>query len=44
MWYLVLAAVILAMVYAYSIRGDIKVAPKSGCNSCPHSKVHEKTD
>jgi hypothetical protein len=35
-----LAAVVL---YAYSIRGDIKVAPKSGCNSCPN-RVHEKTD
>lgn len=36
MWYIILALVAAAVLYAYSIRGDIKIAPKSGCGSCPH--------
>lgn len=35
MWYLILALVAAAILYAYSIRGDIKVASKTGCGSCP---------
>ena len=39
---MILALVVLAAVvfYAYSIRNTIKVAPKSGCGSCPH-KINE---
>lgn len=44
MWMIGLAILVAIVFYAYSIRGDIKVVPKSGCNSCPHSQVHEKTD
>jgi len=44
MWMIALAVLAAVVLYAYSIRGDIKVVPKSGCNSCPHSKGHEKID
>jgi len=43
MWILALALLAAAVFYAYTIRGDIKVAPKPGCSTCPHAK-HEKTD
>ena len=36
MWYLALAVLAAIVFYAYTIRGDIKVAQKSGCGSCPH--------
>lgn len=36
MWMLGLAILAAVVLYAYSIRSDIKVAPKSGCGSCPH--------
>jgi hypothetical protein len=44
MWILLLALVAGAVVYAYSIRNTIQVASKPGCSSCPHAKMHEKTD
>ena len=44
MWLLGLALLAAVVVYMYSIRGDIKVAPKPGCSSCPHKQGHEKTD
>lgn len=37
MWMLALAILALAAYYAYSIRDTIKVAPKTGCNSCPQA-------
>jgi hypothetical protein len=40
MWMLALAIFALVAYYAYSIKDTIKVAPKSGCNSCPN-KVKE---
>jgi hypothetical protein len=44
MWMIALALLAAVVFYAYTIRGDIKVAsPKPGCSSCPHAK-HEKTD
>lgn len=36
MWYLALAVLAAVVFYAYTIRGDIKVAQKGGCGSCPH--------
>ncbi len=44
MWILALAVLAAVVFYAYSIRGDIKIAPKPGCSSCPHAQQHEKTD
>lgn len=36
MWMIMLALLAAAIFYAYSIRGDIKIAPKvGGCGSCP---------
>jgi len=40
-----IALLAAAVFYAYSVRDSIKVAPKSGCSSCPHKQnEHEKTD
>ena len=36
MWMLALAVLAAVVFYAYTIRGDIKVASKGGCGSCPH--------
>lgn len=45
MWLLGLAILAAVVFYAYSIRGSIKVAGKSGCSSCPHKQnEHEKAD
>ncbi len=35
MWMLGLAILAAVVLYAYSIRNSIKVAPKAGCGSCP---------
>lgn len=44
MWLLMLALVAAAVFYAYNIRGDIKIAPKSGgCGSCPKNNEDQKT-
>lgn len=40
MWILGLALLAAVVLYAYSIRGDIKVVSKPGCSSCPH-RVNE---
>lgn len=40
MWILALALVVAIVFYAYTIQGDIKIAPKAGCSSCPH-RVNE---
>jgi hypothetical protein len=37
MWMLALAIIVLVAFYAYSIKDTIKVAPKSGCNTCPNA-------
>jgi hypothetical protein len=40
MWLLAVALLAAIVVYAYTIRSDIKIAPKAGCSSCPH-RVNE---
>ena len=41
MWILAIAVLAAVVFYAYTIRGDIKIAsPKAGCSSCPH-RVNE---
>lgn len=37
MWLLGLLALLAVIVYAYNIKGDIKVGGK-GCNTCPYAK------
>ena len=41
MWMFGLAILAAVVFYMYSIQGDIKIAPKAGCNTCPHSKAQE---
>lgn len=41
MWLFGLAILAAVVLYAYSIRDSIKVAPKPGCNTCPHKKAEE---
>jgi hypothetical protein len=43
MWWLMLALLAAAAFYAYNIRGDIKIAPKAGCGSCPKNNEDPKT-
>jgi hypothetical protein len=41
---MILVALTVALIYAFSIRSSIKVAaPKAGCSSCPHSNENTKT-
>jgi hypothetical protein len=37
MWYLWIIPILLAIGYAYSISGSIKV-PEKQCSSCPHKQ------
>jgi hypothetical protein len=32
-------AVLSAAIYAYTISGSVKVAPKQGCSSCPSKDI-----
>lgn len=44
MWLVMLALLAAAIFYAYTIRGDIKIAPKSGgCVSCPKNNENSPT-
>ena len=44
MWMLALTLLAAVVFYAYSIRGQIKVASAAGCSSCPQNREHEKLD
>ncbi len=37
MWWVILVMILSAAFYAYTIRDTIKIAPKAGCNTCPHA-------